>query len=166
VRCVVQRRPFSLSAAHMLHVIKHLEDPLLALVKDDPVRPEIELAFRVSDSSEVFVLLEEQPDAVSPRAAAVVCCAYRNMVPATVEELRLTPATTPSTAVFYTIWSYSPGAGRRLIREARSWIETNRQGVGQFVTLSPPTEMARVFHIRNGASVLRINGDTVNYLYA
>jgi len=163
---VVQRHPFSLSAAHMLHVIKHLEDPLLALVKDDPVRPEIELAFRVSDSSEVFVLLEEQPDAVSPRAAAVVCCAYRNMVPATVEELRLTPATTPSTAVFYTIWSYSPGAGRRLIREARSWIETNRQGVGQFVTLSPPTEMARVFHIRNGASVLRINGDTVNYLYA
>jgi hypothetical protein len=150
----------------MLHVIKHLEDPLLALVKDDPVRPEIELSFRVSDSSEVFVLLEEQPDAVSPRAAAVVCCAYRNMVPATVEELRLTPATTPSTAVFYTIWSYSPGAGRRLIREARSWIETNRQGVGQFVTLSPPTEMARVFHIRNGASVLRINGDTVNYLYA
>jgi hypothetical protein len=150
----------------MLHVITRLDDPLLDLIKDDPVRPEIELAFRVSDSSEVFVLLENKPDAVTPTPAAVVCCAYRNMVPATVEELRLTPATTPSTAVFYTIWSYSPGAGRRLIREARSWIETNRQGVGQFVTLSPPTEMARVFHIRNGASVLRINGDTVNYLYA
>ena len=159
-------RPFSLSASHMLHVISHLDDPLLALVKDDPVRPEIELAFRVSDTSHVFVLLEEQPDAVSPRPAAVVCCAYRSMVPATVEELRLVPATTPSTAVFYTIWSYSPGAGRRLIREARSWIESHRQGVGQFVTLSPPTEMARVFHIRNGASVLRVNGDSVNYLYA
>jgi hypothetical protein len=68
-------------------------------------------------------------------------------------------------AVFYTIWSYRPGAGRRLIIAARRWIEENRQDIKEFVTLSPPTEMARIFHLRNGAGVFRVNHDTVNYVY-
>jgi hypothetical protein len=68
-------------------------------------------------------------------------------------------------AVFYTIWSYVPGAGRRLITQARRWIQENRVEIRQFVTLSPPTDMARVFHLRNGAEVHRVNVDTVNYLY-
>jgi hypothetical protein len=68
-------------------------------------------------------------------------------------------------AVFYTIWSYTAGSGRRLIMSARSWIGMNRSNVQEYVTLSPPTDMARVFHIRNGAEVLRVNADTVNYLY-
>jgi hypothetical protein len=33
------------------------------------------------------------------------------------------------------------------------------------VTLSPKTEMARKFHLKNGAEVFRENPDTVNYLY-
>ena len=72
----------------------------------------------------------------------------------------------PDVAVFYTIWSYKPGAGRKLISTARLWIGSNRANITKFVTLSPPTEMARVFHLKNGAEVFRINPDTVNYLYA
>jgi hypothetical protein len=69
-------------------------------------------------------------------------------------------------AVFYTIWSYYPGAGRRLIRSAAEWIQKNRTNITEFVTLSPPTDMARIFHLRNGAKEFRINENTVNYLYS
>ena len=37
--------------------------------------------------------------------------------------------------------------------------------IKRFVTLSPKTEMARRFHIKNGAVVFRENADTVNYEY-
>lgn len=149
----------------ILHCIKSRSDPLIDLLKDDPVRPDISWDFRIAEHCEIFVLLESCEDSVMPKPGAVVCCAYRSSVPSDVSELMISPATTPNIAVFYTIWSYKPGSGRRLIAEARSWIEENRSGVNKFVTLSPPTEMARVFHLRNGAKVLRINADTVNYEY-
>jgi hypothetical protein len=143
-----------------LHVIRSLTDPLCSLILDDPVRPEIPLEFRVGPFSEVFVLSNENG---SP--AAAVCCAYRAAIPTDTRELAELPIEVPTVAVFYTIWSYQPGAGRRLITQARRWIQDNRVEVRQFVTLSPPTDMARVFHLRNGAEVHRVNVDTVNYLY-
>jgi hypothetical protein len=140
-----------------LHIITDLQDPLCRLISDDPVRPEIPLEFRVSASSEIFVLLDD-----SDQATAAVCCAYRNQIPSTVVELAQQPDSLPHVAVFYTIWSYQPGAGRRLIMSARDWITDNRPAVSEFVTLSPTTDMARVFHLRNGAAVFRVNSDTVN----
>jgi hypothetical protein len=144
----------------MLHVIQKIRDPLVRLVADDPVRPDIPVEFRVSDTSEIFVLLSD--DTGEP--TAVVCVAYRDAVPADVYELAQQPQA-PSVAVFYTIWSYQPGAGRRLIVGARGWIEVNRPYITEFVTLSPPTDMARRFHLTNGAEVFRVNPYTVNYLY-
>jgi hypothetical protein len=142
-----------------LHVIQSLTDPLCSLTLDDPVRPEIPLEFRVSNSSEIFVLLD---DLSVPMAA--VCCAYRDSIPENTTDLIAQPVAA-SVAVFYTIWSYQPGAGRKLIVSARRWIQDNRGGIVKFVTLSPPTDMARLFHLRNGAEVFRVNTDTVNYLY-
>lgn len=144
----------------LLHVIQSLPDPLCSLITDDPVRPEIPLEFRVSSSSEIFVLL----DAVSRAPMACVCCAYRDNIPENTADLVLQPLAA-RVAVFYTIWSYQPGAGRKLIVTARRWIQDNRTNISTFVTLSPPTDMARVFHLRNGAEVFRVNTDTVNYLY-
>lgn len=144
----------------MLHIIQTLDDPLIRLVADDPVRPEIPAEFRVGPHTEIFCRMSEDKTSVD----AMVCCAYRDSVPIDVFELSKDPQDA-CVAVFYTIWSYKPGAGRKLIIEARKWIEDNRDNIVQFVTLSPPTEMARVFHLRNGASVLRINPDSVNYLY-
>ena len=143
-----------------LHVIQSLTDPLCSLITDDPVRPEIPLEFRVSVSSEIFALLDE----LSQEPLAAVCCAYRDLIPENTHELIAQPLSA-SVAVFYTIWSYKPGAGRKLIIAAREWIQSNRPEIARFVTLSPPTDMARVFHLRNGAEVFRINTDTVNYLY-
>ena len=146
----------------MLHVIQDIQDILCRLVNDDPVRPEISLTFRVGEHAEIFVLIDDD----SKEPVAVVCAAYRNIVPENVIELLRDPLEVPDVAVFYTIWSYKPGAGRKLISTARLWIGSNRANITKFVTLSPPTEMARVFHLKNGAEVFRINPDTVNYLYA
>ena len=143
-----------------LHIIHSLSDPLCALVADDPVRPEIPVEFRVSESSEIIVL---QDDYGKP--TAVVCILYRDTVPRSRSELLESASYAPVVAVFYTIWSYVPGAGRQLIRSAQAHIQTSRPYIVEYVTLSPPTEMARVFHLRNGAQVLNINADSVNYSY-
>ena len=146
-----------------LHIVQSIQDPLISLIKDDPVRPEISAGFRVSSWGQIFVLQDD----ITCEPSSVICCAYRSQVPENVEELLVVPSesSNPKVAVFYTIWSYRPGAGRRLILQVRDWILKNRQQVNQFVTLSPPTEMARIFHLRNGAEIFRINSDTVNYLY-
>lgn len=140
----------------MLKIITNLNDPLIDLVKDDPVRPSIPTAARVHDHAEILVLIEND----SP--AAVVCVAYLDQVPTSETELGKTGDTV---AAFYTIWSYLPGAGRRLIREARIHISTNRPLVRQYVTLSPKTEMARKFHLGNGAQILADNETSINYQY-
>jgi hypothetical protein len=67
--------------------------------------------------------------------------------------------------VFYTIWSYAQGAGRRLIEAAQQDIKTHEPEITTYVTLSPKTEMARRFHHKNGATTYRENADSVNYLY-
>lgn len=144
----------------MLYRITTLSDPLCELVRDDPVRPEIPLEFRVSERSDIFVLLDQYS-----KPEAVVCAAYKDSVPGSVVELSHPNMMDPHIAVFYTIWSYAPGAGRRLIRAAQAWLQANRADIDQFVTLSPPTDMARVFHLRNGAGVFRVNDGTVNYIY-
>jgi hypothetical protein len=145
----------------MLHIIKTLTDPLLKLLNDDPVRPEIPAEFRVSTNSEIIV---SKDDLDAP--TAVVCVQYRDSVPRSKQELvEYTHSNNDSVAVFYTIWSYRAGAGRSLINSARAHIESTRPTVAQYVTLSPKTEMARTFHLRNGASVLNDNPDSVNYWY-
>jgi hypothetical protein len=99
------------------------------------------------------------------KPSAIVCVAYRDFVPKDCEELYETPSN-PSVAVFYTIWSYDPGAGRDLIRKARKELPTRKPKITKFVTLSPQTEMAKKFHLKNGASIFRDNSSSVNYEYA
>ena len=144
----------------MLHIIKDLSDSLLSVIKDDPVRPEIPAQQRVNDNSQIFVLTDEE----THKPLAVTCVKFLAQVPESVEDLADTVVNT-NTAVFYTIWSYASGAGRQLIEEAQSHIKTTKPEVNTYVTLSPKTEMARRFHLKNGAEVYRENPDTVNYLY-
>lgn len=141
----------------MLHTITTPTHPLLSFLKDDPVRPEIPTEFRVSNGRLVLVLGEEKP-------SAIVCVSFHNTVPIKVEDLR-DVSDVPTTAVFYTIWSYVPGAGRTLLESAVQCIREQLPSVYRFVTLSPKTEMARRFHLKNGAVVLQENEDTINYEY-
>ena len=141
----------------MLSFIRELTDPLLEYIKDDPVRPEISREFRVSGQRFVSALVNEQPQ-------AMVCVSLHDFVPATVADLSQDPAE-PTTAIFYTIWSYVPGAATELLFQTVEQIRAVYPTVTRFVTLSPKTEMARRFHIKNGASVFRENTDTINYEY-
>jgi hypothetical protein len=143
----------------MLHIIKDLSDNLLNLVKDDPVRPEIPLEQRVNANSRIFVLKDAED-----KPLAVTCVKFLDGIPNSVDELTDLAVHT-NTAVFYTIWSYAAGAGRRLIEEAQAEIRRDHPEVMTYVTLSPKTDMARKFHLKNGAEVFRENPDTVNYLY-
>jgi hypothetical protein len=143
----------------MLHIIRDLSDNLLTLIKDDPVRPELPLEFRVNETSEIYVLKNDQDQPV-----AVTCVKFLDRVPAAVSDLADVAVHT-NTAVFYTIWSYAAGAGRQLIEQAQAEIKRAHPEVDTYVTLSPKTEMARRFHHKNGAVTLRENQDTVNYQY-
>lgn len=143
----------------MLHIINNLQDELLKLIKDDPVRPEIPVEQRVNKNSRIYVLENEAGDPL-----AVTCVKFLSEIPATVDELAKVAVKT-NTAVFYTIWSYAAGAGRQLIEEAQAQIKQEAPEVETFVTLSPKTEMAKRFHHKNGATTYRENSDTVNYLY-
>jgi len=143
----------------MLHLIKSVTDSLMDFLSQDPVRPHIPRSVRVGNNRDIFVARKDDQS-----VKAITCVSYQNIIPTSEGELfELTES--PDVVVFYTIWSYEPGAGRELIFEARDWIQKNRPEIKRFVTLSPPTEMARRFHIKNGALVHRINPETVNYEY-
>jgi hypothetical protein len=142
----------------MLHTITSITEDLETLIKDDPVRPEIPLTDRVNVNSRMYVLKN------GDKTEAVTCVKFLNSIPEAVEDMAgLVESAT--TAVFYTIWSYAAGAGRTLIQEAQKSIEAEFPGIDTYVTLSPKTEMARRFHLKNGAGVYRENSTTVNYIY-
>jgi hypothetical protein len=141
----------------MLSIITENSNPLLDYLKDDPVRPEIPREFRVSGHRFVSALVNESP-------RAMVCVSLHDFVPASVEDLYV-ESLQPTTAIFYTIWSYAPGAGVELLRATVQEIKNRYPTVTRFVTLSPKTEMARKFHIKNGAVVFRENEGTINYEY-
>lgn len=141
----------------MLNVIKDLDNPLLSYIKDDPVRPEIPTEFRVTKTRFVGALVDDKPQ-------AIVCVSLHDFVPESVEDLNKEP-TEPTTAIFYTIWSYVPGKAADLLFEVVEEIKKQFPTVTRFVTLSPKTPMAKRFHLKNGASVLRENESTVNYEY-
>jgi len=142
----------------MLTFIKDLTDKLLDFIKDDPVRPEISKDFRVSNGRMVAALVEEE------KPEAMVCVSFHDFVPENVNDLNTTHVV-PTTAVFYTIWSYKAGKGKELLIQAVKEIQKQHPTVTRFVTLSPKTETARRFHLRNGAIVFRENIDTTNYEY-
>lgn len=142
----------------MLRLITTTTDLLLSFVKDDPVRPEIPAEFRVENNRFIATLVEDE------RPLSMVCISLHDFVPKNVGDLDRT-SSQPTTVVFYSIWSYQAGAGQRLLRTALATIKERHPTVNTFVTLSPKTEMARRFHLKNGAVVLSENETTINYDY-
>jgi hypothetical protein len=141
----------------MLSFITDLANPLLDYIKDDPVRPELPKEFRVGKNRFVSALVNDIPQ-------AMVCVSLHDFIPQDVDDLTV-ETDNPTTAIFYTIWSYAPGAGVELLRATVEQIKEQFPGVTRFVTLSPKTEMAKRFHTKNGAGVYRENTNTVNYEY-
>ena len=145
------------------------------ILPDDPVRPHITADWRIMCGREVYALYEDQYAQYAPPLEegkrAVICVGYTNQVPITESQLDWMSSDswsaediTPDTAVFYTVWSYSRGAGREIILEAAKHIKETK-GVTRFITLSPLTEMAERFHLRNGAVLLNKGDECQNFEY-
>jgi hypothetical protein len=141
-----------------LHHITDITDPLTRVIQDDPVRPHIPLEQRINDAAEILLLKAGE------EILAATCLQWLTEIPKNEEDLK-TVSKSRNVAVFYTIWSYSPGAGAALIRQAADWILKEHSEVNDIVTLSPQTEMARRFHTKNGALVHQTNETSVNYRY-
>lgn len=126
---------------------------------DDPVRPAIPATRRCTGHFEMY---HTGGTEVGDREAAI-CIAFCDAIPTTEEEL--INSRPGDIAVFYSVWSYSnkAGAGREIVFEALDLAK--EQGMRRFVTMSPKTDMARRFHLRNGAKLLAENEETNNFEY-
>jgi|TARA_B100000780_G_scaffold44547_1_gene27684 hypothetical protein len=141
----------------------------LDCIKDDPIRPHIDATWRINDGREVYSLTEDQyaefDEVLHEGPISIICVSYCNEIPASEEDLITYNDSTGKIAVFYTVWSYVKGAGRTIVLDTASYIKRTKPDVERFITLSPKTDMARTFHLRNGASELRENDKSINYEY-
>jgi len=134
-------------------------------VSEDPVRPELDLDWRLFAERKIYGLKYED------NIEAIVCVAYTNEVPTTVKELDYMSQVacqdnqTGSIAVAYTVWSRKRGAGREIINKLLEYNKNIRTGTKRLITLSPLTPMATHFHISNGAKLISINSETQNFEY-
>ena len=104
-----------------------------------------------------------------------MCFAFTNKIPKTVKELDLLSrdAFLQSTlrdqkggkiAIAYTVWSKKRGGGKLIVKEVFKMIKKSNH-LNRLVTLSPLTEMATKFHLRNKAKLISVNEDTQNFEY-
>lgn len=134
-------------------------------VTEDPVRPELDLEWRLSSERKIYGLKYEDD------IEAIVCVAYTNEVPDTVREMDYMSQVAcqdgqcGKIAVAYTVWSRKRGAGREIINKVREFLVNERIATKRLVTLSPLTPMATHFHISNGAKQISINDTTQNFEY-
>ena len=136
---------------------------------EDPVRPELDNWFRQQYGRKIYGLKDGE------EIVAVMCFAFTNDIPVDIEELDLfskdaftqaihREGQQGTIAVAYTVWSKKQGGGKKIVREVFKMIKKSNH-LNRLVTLSPLTQMARDFHLRNGAKEIRKNKDTVNFEY-
>ena len=138
-------------------------------ISDDPVRPELSNDFRTSYGRKIFGV--KYKDEIH----AVMCFAFTNKIPKTVDELDQfskdaflqsvnRDQNVGKIAIAYTVWSKKKGGGKLIVKQVYKMIKRSNH-LNRLVTLSPLTEMARKFHLRNGAVELQVNEETQNFEY-
>tara|TARA_B100000902_G_C27053541_1_gene785348 strand:- start:11 stop:592 length:582 start_codon:yes stop_codon:yes gene_type:complete len=136
---------------------------------EDPVRPELSNDFRTGFGRKIFGVKYKN------EIHAVMCFAYTNEIPRSVDELEklshdaylqsaLRDQNIGKIAVAYTVWSKKKGGGKLIVKEVYKKIKKSNH-LNRLVTLSPLTEMATNFHLKNGASLVQINETTQNFEY-
>ena len=136
---------------------------------EDPVRPELDNKFRTGFGRKIYGV-EYQGE-----IHAVMCFAYTNEVPKSVDELEklstdaflqtaMRDQTGGQIAIAYTVWSKKKGGGKLIVKEVFKKIKKSNH-LNRLVTLSPLTEMATNFHERNGAKLIQVNENTQNFEY-
>ena len=139
-------------------------------ISEDPVRPELDNIFRTNYGRKIYGVK------FKGEIHAVMCFAFTDEIPKSVRELDLfsqdaflknvqrDPDKVGRIAIAYTVWSKKKGGGKLIVKEVYKMIKKSNH-LNRLVTLSPLTEMARKFHIRNGAVELQVNETTQNFEY-
>ena len=136
---------------------------------EDPVRPELNNEFRTSYGRKIYGVKYKN------EIYAIMCFAFTNKIPKTVEELDIfsKDAFLQSTlrdhqvgkiAIAYTVWSKKKGGGKLIVKEVFKMIKKSNH-LNRLITLSPLTEMATKFHLRNKATLISVNETTQNFEY-
>ena len=136
---------------------------------EDPIRPELDNEFRTSFGRKIYGVKYKG------EIHAVMCFAFTNEIPKNVKELDLLSkdaflqsATRDQKvgkiAIAYTVWSKKKGGGKLIVKEVYKKIKKSNH-LNRLVTLSPLTEMAKKFHLRNKAKLYRVNETTQNFEY-
>ena len=136
---------------------------------EDPIRPELDNEFRTSFGRKIYGVKYKG------EIHAVMCFAFTNEIPKDVKELDLLSkdaflqsATRDQKvgkiAIAYTVWSKKRGGGKLIVKEVYKKIKKSNH-LNRLVTLSPLTEMAKKFHLRNKAKLFRVNETTQNFEY-
>ena len=137
--------------------------------EEDPVRPELDNDFRTGYGRKIYGVKYQE------EIHAVMCFAYTNKIPKSVEELEklstdaflqtaMRDQAGGQIAIAYTVWSKKKGGGKLIVKEVFKKIKKSNH-LNRLVTLSPLTEMATKFHTRNGAKLVQINEATQNFEY-
>ena len=127
--------------------------------KEDPVRPELDLEWRQAYGRKIFGLKDADGD-----VAAIMCFAFTHDVPKSVDEMdKLSKdaamqavhreGVQGTIAIAYTVWARKKGGGRAIVNEVYKMIKQSNH-LARLVTLSPLTDMARKFHLKNGAKAV------------
>ena len=138
-------------------------------IDEDPVRPELDNVFRRSYGRKIYGVQYMN------EIHAVMCFAYTNKIPKSVEELdKLShdaflqsaqrDQNVGQIAIAYTVWSKKKGGGKLIVKEVYKKIKKSNH-LNRLVTLSPLTDMATKFHTKNGAKLLQKNETTQNFEY-
>ncbi|MBS95642.1 MAG: hypothetical protein CL736_00725 [Chloroflexi bacterium] len=168
---------------HSELVLEKNHPAALRFVHEDPVRPELDANYRTYNGREVFSLqISEDPSIHSSmgdhglyygennqyKPGAIICVAYTTEIPKSLDDIEkysCSPHQINCIAVFYTVWSYQRGAGRKIVFAAAENIKHEYPNVERFITLSPKTEIARTFHLGNNAILLSENLESDNFEY-
>jgi hypothetical protein len=137
--------------------------------EEDPVRPELDNEFRTGYGRKIYGV------EYHGEIHAVMCFAYTNKIPKSVEELEklstdaflqtaMRDQAGGQIAIAYTVWSKKKGGGKLIVKEVFKKIK-NSNHLNRLVTLSPLTKMATKFHTKNGAKLVQINETTQNFEY-
>ena len=138
-------------------------------VKEDPVRPELDVVFRRSYGRKIYVVKYQK------EICAIMYFGFTKKNPTTVKELDLMTRdaylksaqrdqNVGQIAIAYTIWSKKKGGGKLIVKEVFKMIKKSNH-LSRLITLSPLTDMARNFHLNNGATELQVNEETQNFEY-
>ena len=138
-------------------------------VEEDPIRPELNNEFRTSYGRKIYGVKYKN------EICAIMCFGFTNEIPKSVQELDLMTKDAHlqsirrdqkvgKIAIAYTVWSKKKGGGKLIVKEVFKKIKKSNY-LNRLVTLSPLTDMARNFHLRNGAKELQVNEDTQNFEY-